>query len=75
MDKCHESKRDFLKTVAYVAPVIATFSVAPALAGFGSARSKGNNGVGNGYDGQPPGNPPQNDTCATAAPGRPCRKP
>lgn len=33
-------------------------------------REKGNNGVGNGEDPQPPGNPPQNDT-GGAAPGAP----
>lgn len=35
---------------------------------------KGNNGLGNGFDGQPPGNPPENDTCEDASPGNPCNK-
>ena len=30
------SKRNFLKTAAYIAPVIVSFSVAPAIAGVGS---------------------------------------
>ena len=37
-------------------------------------KTKGNNGLGNGFDDQPPGNPPENDTCADAAPGSPCNK-
>ena len=40
----------------------------------GKTKPKGNNGVGNGFDDQPPGNPPENDTCADAAPGSPCNK-
>jgi hypothetical protein len=36
----------------------------------GPARSQGNNGVGNGLDPQPPGNPPVNDGPGTA-PGSP----
>ena len=39
-----------------------------------SSKTWGNNGVGNGYDDQPPGQPPENDTCADAAPGSPCNK-
>src|SRR5262249_55419734 len=33
---------------------------------------KGNNGVGTGYDPQPPGNPNPNDTCPGMVPGHPC---
>lgn len=36
MDRLNRSKRNFLKTIAYVAPVIATFQVAPAFAAVGS---------------------------------------
>jgi hypothetical protein len=39
-----------------------------------SSKTWGNNGVGNGFDDQPPGQPPENDTCADAAPGSPCNK-
>jgi hypothetical protein len=57
------SRRDFLKKTAYVAPVIMTLAAAPAFASYGSMREriKGNNGLGNGEDPQPPGNPPVND--------------
>ncbi len=37
-----------------------------------SSKTWGNNGVGNGFDDQPPGQPPENDTCEGAAPGSPC---
>lgn len=77
MDKCNNSKREFLKTVAYVTPVIATFKATPALAAIGSVanhKPKGNNGVGNGCDPQPPGNPPVNDGCGTTRPGNPGNK-
>jgi hypothetical protein len=56
-----KSRRDFLKTTAYVTPVILTMKAVPALAGSGSRRChvKGNNGIGqekHGYtDGPPPG--------------------
>lgn len=63
-----ESKRRFIKTVAYVAPVVLTMKALPAFASSGSA--KGNNGVGNGLDPQPPGNPPINDGPGTS-PGNP----
>lgn len=39
----------------------------------GNARGKGNNGVGNGQDPQPPGNPPVNDGAGTS-PGNPGNK-
>ncbi len=44
-----QSKRQFLKTTAYVVPVILTLKVTPSLAHIGSC-VKGNNGVGNGPD-------------------------
>lgn len=46
------SKRRFLKTTAYVVPVIMTLKAVPALATNGS---NCNNGVGNGPDCDPPG--------------------
>jgi hypothetical protein len=58
----NQSKRDFLKKSAYVVPMILTLKAIPAFAGSGSGRTEhGNNGVGNGQDPQPPGNPPWND--------------
>jgi hypothetical protein len=69
MNELNESKRGFLKKVAYVAPAIATLQVIPAIAAAGSVN--GNNGVGNGCDGQPYGNPPINDGCGTSGPGYP----
>ena len=55
-----QSRRDFLKKAAYVAPVILTIKAAPALAGIGSpCLTRGNNGIGQEkrgyYDGPPPG--------------------
>lgn len=71
------SKRDFLKKSAYVVPAILTLKAIPAFAGSGSGRAeKGNNGVGNSQDPQPPGNPPLNDGPASGSgnPGRKFRK-
>ena len=62
------SKRRFIKAATYVAPVILTLKVTPTFAATGSGR--GNNGVGNYYEGQPPGNPPINDE-PPSAPGSP----
>lgn len=62
------SKRNFIKSAAYVAPAILTLKVMPTFASTGSGR--GNNGVGNGQDPQPPGNPPINDGEGTF-PGNP----
>lgn len=59
MKDLNKSKRNFIKTAAYVAPAIMTLKVMPTFASSGSGR--GNNGVGNGEDPQPPGNPPIND--------------
>jgi hypothetical protein len=65
-----ESRRSFVKKTAYVAPAILTLKAVPAFASQGS--EKGNNGVGNGLDPQPPGNPPVNDGPGTG-PGNPGR--
>ena len=72
------SRRDVLKRAAYVAPAILTLKAVPAYAQSGSglttqAREKGNNGVGNGPDPQPPGNPRVNDGPGTG-PGNPGNK-
>jgi hypothetical protein len=56
-----DSRRGFLKKTAYVAPVILTLKAAPAFASQGSSRLRGNNGLGNGLDPQPPGDPQVND--------------
>jgi hypothetical protein len=61
-----QTRRSFVKTVAYVAPVIMTLKATPALAQQASNQLKGNNGLGNGLDGQPPGNPPINDGPGTS---------
>jgi len=54
-----QTRRSFIKTATYVAPVILTLKAVPALASAGSV--KGNNGCGNGLDPQPPGEPKIND--------------
>jgi hypothetical protein len=78
MTDAQTSKRELLKKAAYVAPVMMTLKVAPQFAASGSGRAekdkeKGNNGVGNGLDPQPPGNPPVNDGPGTG-PGNPGNK-
>jgi hypothetical protein len=66
-----QTRRTFVKTATYVAPAILTLSATPALADHASHHpDKGNNGVGNGLDPQPPGNPPINDGRGTG-PGNP----
>ncbi len=78
MDKSTEtsnkSRRDFIKKLAYIPPAIATLTVFPAFSATGSGfvepLSHGNNGVGNGLDPQPPGNPPFNDNW-DSGPGNP----
>jgi hypothetical protein len=66
-----ESRRLFIKRAAYVAPLILSLKAEPAFASNGSRGSaNGNNGVGNGLDPQPPGNPPVNDGPGTG-PGHP----
>lgn len=75
-----ETRRDFVKK-AYVVPAILTLAAAPSFARNGSPSvnpheppghggPKGNNGVGNGLDPQPRGNPPINDGPGTS-PGNP----
>ena len=77
----HESdRREFLRkagTFAAVTPPAVTFllstsmsSKAIAKSGGGHRGPGGNNGVGNGPDAQPRGNPPMNDG-PTAGPGNP----
>jgi hypothetical protein len=67
----NESRRSFIKKAAYIAPVVLTLKALPSFASQGSV--KGNNGVGNGLDPQPPGNPPIND--GLARPGKPGNNP
>jgi hypothetical protein len=68
----NESRRSFIKKAAYIAPVVLTLKALPSFASQGSV--KGNNGVGNGLDPQPPGNPPINDGPGTS-PGNPGNNP
>jgi hypothetical protein len=75
-----EDRRAFLGKfgkLALVAPptitvLLSTSMSSPAIAHSSGGR-KGNNGVGNGYDPQPPGNPPINDG-AGSGPGNPGNK-
>jgi hypothetical protein len=76
------SKRELLKKAAYIALAILILKAVPSFASNGSAlteqarekdKQKGNNGVGNGIDPQPPGNPPVNDGPGTS-PGNPGNK-
>lgn len=77
----NEDRRDFLKscgrfaiTVPPVMTVLLSTSLtSPAIAQSVGGRPKGNNGVGNGIDPQPPGNPPINDGPGTG-PGNPGNK-
>ena len=76
------SKRELLKKAGYIAPAILTLQAIPAFASNGSGlantegtrereketKEKGNNGLGNGFDPQPPGNPKVNDGLG-ASPG------
>ena len=64
------TKRELLKRAAYIAPAILTLKAVSSFASSGSGQTelerkndkrKGNNGVGNGLDPQPPGNPRVND--------------
>jgi hypothetical protein len=83
-----DSRRSFLKKAAYTAPLILTLKADPAFASYGSGKpaeekpakdskpwkeAKGNNGVGNGVDPAPPGNPRLNDGPGTG-PGNPGNK-
>lgn len=68
------ARRDFLKSCgryAAIVPPAMTVLLSTSLSSPAIARStKGNNGVGNGFDGQPPGNPKVNDGIGTG-PGNP----
>jgi hypothetical protein len=75
MPPSDQSRRKFVKTATYVVPAILTLKARPAFAqqgsgGPGPSPSRGNNGLGNGVDGQPPGSPPVNDGSGTG-PGNP----
>jgi hypothetical protein len=50
--------------------LLSTSLTSNAITASGAARVHGDNGVGNGYDAQPPGNPPVNDGWGTG-PGNP----
>ena len=76
------TKRELLKKAAYIAPAILTLKAVTSFASSGSGQAeldrknekrKGNNGVGNGWDPQPPGNPRINDGPGTG-PGNPGNK-
>ena len=72
------SRREVLKKAAYVTPVILNLQAIPSFASNGSVleekdKEKGNNGLGNGIDPQPPGNPKVNDGPG-ASPGNPGNK-
>jgi|1186.fasta_scaffold232456_1 hypothetical protein len=78
-----KDRRKFLATCgkfAVVTPPAITMLLSTSLtsdaiaqSGGPTARTKGNNGVGNGLDPQPPGNPPINDGPGTG-PGNPGRR-
>ena len=67
-----ESRRSFIQKSFYIAPLVLSVAVRPGFAqrpysvGKDNAKAKGNNGVGNGLDPQPPGNPPVNDGPGTS---------
>ena len=76
MEQANQSRRKFVKKLVYMPPAIATLTVLPAFHASGSGFEQngrphgghvvhGNNGVGNGFDPQPPGNPPINDGFGT----------
>jgi hypothetical protein len=82
--RADEDRRAFLRTAGKIAVTVppamslllSTGMSSPAIAASGSVATtggssvKGNNGVGNGVDPQPPGNPPVNDGPGTG-PGDP----
>lgn len=53
----NQSRRGFIKKMAFVPPAIVTLSAIPSIASAGSPKfkTKGNNGVGNGPDDLPNG--------------------
>jgi hypothetical protein len=70
------SRREFLKRVAYVAPAVISLAAMPAIANTGSPdvpniKENCNNGLGNGSDCPPPGLPRNNDQPGEAIPGQP----
>ncbi len=79
--RADEDRRAFLQTAGKIAIVVppamslllSTGMSSPAIAASGSAVTRGNNGVGNGVDPQPPGDPPVNDGPGTG-PGNPGNK-
>jgi hypothetical protein len=78
LPRADEDRRAFLRTAGKIAVVVppamslllSTGMSSPAIAASGSTASRGNNGLGNGLDPQPPGNPPINDGPGTS-PGDP----
>lgn len=73
-DQKNVSRRDVIKAAGvlslglmYTKPFVEVIQAKPAFSGYDP---KGNNGVGNGQDPQPPGNPPINDGDGTS-PGNP----
>jgi hypothetical protein len=54
-----QTRRDFVRNTAYVAPVIMTLAAKPSFAGTGSAKC--NNGFGNGSEGCSPDNGAHHD--------------
>jgi hypothetical protein len=78
-EKVSDSRRDFVQkcgkfailTPPTVTMLLSTSMNSSAVAASGGGGGPfGNNGVGNGYDPQPPGNPPVNDGVGTG-PGNP----
>jgi len=67
-------RRKLLASAAFIPPamtmLLSTTLTSPAIAQSAGGIVKGNNGVGNGLDPQPPGNPPINDGAGTG-PGNP----
>ena len=78
IQKAKADRRQFLSTAGKFAVVVppamtlmlSTTMSSPAIAASGGGVQHGNNGVGNGEDPQPPGNPPVNDGPGTG-PGNP----
>jgi len=68
-----DTRRDFLKKTAYIAPAVLTMSVIPSIAAAGSVRTKGNEGLGNGYDAPPPGHDTNCNDYGGTSPGNPGR--
>jgi len=79
--RTNDDRRAFLRTAGKIAVIVppamsvllSTGMSSSAIAASGSAIVHGNNGVGNGIDPPPPGNPPLNDGPGTG-PGDPGNK-